>query len=151
MKTFNENCSTNSLSKGQTCLSLRGFSLLSSVLLWHLIGMNWRGPNGERSPCKAASVILQKFHLFPWPSTSCRPFAAAVLFGGGQAGHDLLQPLPPSSCLSSSPPRTPPQPSLMTYVLFAGNVCRGQVVESKNANRSAFCNRASSLLKLVTR
>lgn len=38
----------------------------------------------------------------------------------------------------------------MTYVLFAENVCQGQVLESKNANRSAFCNRASSLLKLVT-
>lgn len=38
----------------------------------------------------------------------------------------------------------------MTYVLFAEDVCQDQVVESKNANRSAFCNRASSLLKLVT-
>lgn len=38
----------------------------------------------------------------------------------------------------------------MTYELFAENVCQDQVVESKNANRSAFCNRAGSLLKLVT-
>lgn len=38
----------------------------------------------------------------------------------------------------------------MTYALFAENVCQDQVVESKNANRSASRNRASSLLKLVT-
>lgn len=52
--------------------------------------------------------------------------------------------------LSSSLPCMSPSSSLMTYVLFAENVCQNQVVESKNANRSAFCKCASSLLKLVT-
>lgn len=41
------------------------------------------------------------------------------------------------------------RPSHMTYVLFAATVCPNEVVWSKKANRSVFCNTLSSLLKLV--